>query len=1022
MSKWTIFPTTTADTRADLGPAQQIARLVLLALILPALIFAATLTTAAGAESRAEWHALNARVVQAVQNGNGDAAVTLAKRALSLARSKFGPRDADALTSLHTLALVLQVQGQYTEAEKLHREALKLRRQVLGPNHPETLASMNDLADLLNKRGQYSEAEKLYQETLDGRRQVLGPKHPATATSMDNLAVVLGHEGRFGEAESLHREALDAYREVLGAKHPDTLTAMHNLGGTLTSQGRYGEAESQLRKTVELRREVQGPKDPDTLSSMNSLSVVLQSQGRYAEAESLHRETLDLRRRVLGPKHPDTLTSMDNLASVLGSEGRYGEAESLHREALDLYRQTLGPKHPDTVTCLNNLALVLQREGRYSEAEPLFREVLALDREMRGPENPGTLNAMNNLAVVLKRQGKYSEAEQLYRTALDLSRQVLGAQHPNTLLTQLNLTSDLAAHGNVAAAIALHRKMEPLVLDRLGAELYTIESASVRRQMVASQSTYQNYALTLAQLPGAGPEGPEMAASALLRFKGLAMEEDAYLGRLARRGEDEHIRAVVNELQGLHAQMARVFQDGASAHDVADLTARTDAKQLELGRLSRNYADSLQVRKTSVQDLRGLLAKTEQSALLEFRLYQRVDFKTSTFGPERVAGVLVTAAGDIVVRDLGASDDIEADVSVLLSGSSDAATSALYQQVIAPFAADLSRLKHLYVAPDGVLNLVPFGLLRDADGQRVLDRLDLRTVLTGRDLLRPVVDKPAKGLVAIGGIDFDFSLPTAKAMALPPSQADAIADRAKITRGDTLDSLRFGALAYSREEVEVIADLYRRNRQDEKVAVAEGARPTKEWLLGLPPARVLHLATHGFYRARNEPSDQPMLLAGIAMAGANRGASGILYALEAQDLNLEGTELVVLSACETAQGQYDYGDGVAGLVRALRVAGAHNVLVTLRPVNDRSARQFMESFYRHWLGDPAGDAAAALQRTQKDYLAAAASPSPTPTNAPTAGEVSANSSLGSGARGAVPLWPSTQNADPTWASFILVGK
>ena len=284
-----------------------------------------------------------------------------------------------------------------------------------------------------------------------------------------------------------------------------------------------------------------------------------------------------------------------------------------------------------------------------------------------------------------------------------------------------------------------------------------------------------------------------------------------------------------------------------------------------------------------------------------------------------------------------------------------------------------------------------FSLLRAPDGQRVMDCLDLRLVQTGRDLLRPASDKPAKGLVAIGGIDFDLALPSAKPdtkLATQTAQADAIVNRVKRMRGDTLNSLRngFGALTHSKEEVETIADLYGDARRDETVKVAEGATPTKDWLLGLPPARVLHLATHGFYRAPKQPSDQPMLLAGIALAGANRnlkegGDGGILYALEAQDLNLEGTELVVLSACQTALGQ---GDGISGLVRALRVAGARNVLVTLRSVDDQQAATFMQRFYFHWLSKKSSDPAAALRDAQGEYANA-------------------------------------QNQDTTWTSFIIVG-
>jgi CHAT domain-containing protein len=173
-----------------------------------------------------------------------------------------------------------------------------------------------------------------------------------------------------------------------------------------------------------------------------------------------------------------------------------------------------------------------------------------------------------------------------------------------------------------------------------------------------------------------------------------------------------------------------------------------------------------------------------------------------------------------------------------------------------------------------------------------------------------------------------------------------------------------------------------------------GPQPTKSWLLALPPPRVLHLATHGFYWPDKLAADRPMLLAGIALAGANRmlregGQDGILYALEAQDLDLEGTELVVLSACDTAQGHYDYGDGVAGLVRALRTAGARYVMVTLRPVGDQSAAAFMQRFYHYWLDTQTGpsDPAAALRAAQREYL---------PPNPP-------------------------NNGDQAWASFILVG-
>ena len=155
----------------------------------------------------------------------------------------------------------------------------------------------------------------------------------------------------------------------------------------------------------------------------------------------------------------------------------------------------------------------------------------------------------------------------------------------------------------------------------------------------------------------------------------------------------------------------------------------------------------------------------------------------------------------------------------------------------------------------------------------------------------------------------------------------------------------FGPLKASGEEASQLKEWYLRFRKDEPAETWSGAAASETRLKALTaPPRVLHLATHGFYLPGSAP--EPMLLSGVALAGANRALAkneddGILFALEAQGLNLDGSELVVPSACDTARGSLDYAEGVYGLVRAFRTAGARNVLVTLWPLNDGEARDFM---------------------------------------------------------------------------------
>jgi CHAT domain-containing protein len=899
-----------------------------------------------------QWEALNRRVSEAYQVGKAGEAVLVADQALALAKTAFGPRDPRTLTSMSNLAFLLDSEGRYGEADRLDRETLQLRREVLGQRHSDTLTSMN------------------------------------------NLGVVLEDEGRYGEAETLDRETLQLSREALGPNDPHTLGSMNSLATVLRDEGRYGEAETLDRETLQLNRRALGPIHSYTIGSMNNLAEVFEDEGRFAEAEPLLREVLQLRREALGPRHPDALSSMSNLAALLEDERRYGEAEPLLSEVLQLSREALGPRHPDTLIDMNSLAEVLDDEGRYGEAETLDRETLELRREVLGPRDPHTLISMNNLAGVLQNEGRYGEAVPLYGEALDGSRDVLGPAHPTTLATQLNMIVNLAAQGRVDDAAALQRQMEPQVLAWLGAELYSPEAAAVRRQLVASQSTYQDVALSLALLPGAGASASELAASALLRFKSLAVEEEAYLARLERRSPDPRIRAVATEIRQLHQQLAKLFQGGGSGQQMKDLTAQLDAKELELGRISRDYAPYLQVKNASLQDLRAGLQP--HSALLELRAYQPADFKSGGLGDWRWAGVLIPAEGEIEVRDLGPATETAAQVQAILANgpSAEAATAALSQQLLSPYAAQIAKLQRLYVGPDGVLDLLPFGLLHDTTGHRVMESLDLRLVQTGRDLLHPAADHPAKGLVAVGGIDFNAAETQANAANAQSRSADAVAGSPDTgpmtrTRAAAAEAFRdgFAALIHSKQEVEAIGRRYQIERRDEPVSIFEGDKPTKAWLMALPPPRVLHLATHGFYRAPKEPSDQPMLLAGVALAGANQSlksqdASGILYALEAEDLNLEGTELVVLSACDTALGQIDYGEGMSGLVRALRTAGARNVLVTLRPVDDAEAEQFMERFYFYWFKQPRSDPAAALRDAQREAAA---------------------------------------QSDPTWSSFVLIG-
>lgn len=296
-------------------------------------------------------------------------------------------------------------------------------------------------------------------------------------------------------------------------------------------------------------------------------------------------------------------------------------------------------------------------------------------------------------------------------------------------------------------------------------------------------------------------------------------------------------------------------------------------------------------------------------------------------------------------------------------------------RLIAPLLSHLESIDRLYIAPDGPLHAVPFAAFRNAEGRRLIETFDVRMLQTGRDLVardRPVT---GKGLVALGRVDFGpVDLAAAEpAPDAPPSDLRAVVDatRAQFAAFKPLDA--------TLDEVTYIGEAYATFRPDEPAPVVlTGTEATEAAVKALAtPPRVLHFATHGYYLASGTIQGRPLLQSGITLAGANRalsgqtgddGENGILHAVEAQTLNLYGTELVVLSACDTGQGVFDYSEGLEGLPRAFYVAGAKNVLAALWPVGDTAARDFMQRFYDTWLSQPISDPAAALHATKLWYI------------------------------------------------------
>ncbi|KAL2833728.1 violaceus kinesin [Aspergillus cavernicola] len=242
---------------------------------------------------------------------------------LSLSREHYFQREQKRYTALlQRIAVCLDQDGRYKEAEELEVQVLEIQKQALGPEHPDTLISMANLALTYWNQGQWRKAEELGVQVLEIQKQVLGPEHPDTLTSMANLASTYWNQGQLKKAEELEVQVLAIQKQVLAPEHPDTLISMANLALTYWNQGQWKKAEELGVQVLEIRKQVLGPEHPDTLTSMANLAHTLKSQAKVQDALALLKECAQLQNKVLGQNHPDVRTSFNILRDWETAETR----------------------------------------------------------------------------------------------------------------------------------------------------------------------------------------------------------------------------------------------------------------------------------------------------------------------------------------------------------------------------------------------------------------------------------------------------------------------------------------------------------------------------------------------------------------------------------------------------------------------------------------------------------------------------------------------------------------------------
>ncbi len=928
-----------------------------------------------------------------VRRGDPDYARTILERGITLVQRTVGSEHSEMATALATIGLHFFQQGDSARALDAFQRSVKVAEKSFGLESLEVADLLESAAECHAALGQYAEAISGRERALEYRELLVETSNLTVAVSRIRLAALYLLKGDFALAISLIGKNIAVQEAALGSAGLEAILRESPTVEPLKLAEGVGAIANLLSRSY---------------AQLCQAKMLL---GRYDEALKLANLCRDLNERLFGLESPVVADDLLSLAAIRSDSGEQQQDElvlPLLTSAYQILEKNYGKDNSRLSTVLNNLGLANKTLGRESIAADYFERALSLVEKEFGKDSIACVTLLMNLGALRRDEGEYAVALPLLLRSFGIARKHLGESHRTTTLIACHLAIWQIKQGIFPALVFEHGRPGPDWRMQLLSELPLLSDADAeglnKRLYFITEGLHSmgdvKYRTDSDMFPRHAAKNLAMG-KAMLEEASVARTvlDSAHGVRLTQLRDD--YRSLQSQLQSLdERQPAAAESVGRRGLLLAEARKIEDS----LSSFDETISQSLQERELSMVDLAAKLSRG--AALIDFVSYRRWDYheKNKNWKERRYAAYLTfplaEGSTNVVVErvDLGEAAPIDGAVAIFAQRMSAgqyrardlaAAMEDLSRLVYAPLARHLTNVAHLIVCPDGQLNRLPFEMLRH-NGRYLIEDKTISYVTSGREIARlaqPRDSAKTNAPLVMGNPDFDLDLGSSRREEAHASSADAGAPSGeqslslltsaptRFLSRDFRGGVRFTPLPGSEIEATNVA----RFLGDETI-LRIGPEAREADLKRVVSPRVLHLATHGFFlpdqeREHSDRMDAPLMLAsdrpwrasgsdwenpmvrcGLALAGANHAGAitnavaedGILTGLEAALLNLQGTELVILSACDSGTGEVKIGEGVMSLRRAFRIAGAETVLASHWKVSDRATSQLMTEFMRRW--------------------------------------------------------------------------
>ncbi len=868
---------------------------------------------------------------------------------LDLTASFLGTQSYDYLDALEVLGKVKYNLDKNDEAEALYLKSLQIAKSILGEKHSDYAYYLKEVAQFYYNTNRAAAAE----ETIALASRVMqehpdyGPNSVAYSRYTLLHAKILSWRDKNQEAEELLQRTLTITAPKKETNFYDHINALESLAGFYEKMGQYRNAEKTWNEIINLTEQRSG-KDFDYQMKRFSLVNLFYSVGKFDEVVTQGKELLTYFENELSMSHY-TVRDIHNLIGLAELELRNFDAAAAHfkycMEVLELAKATNTSYY---ATYLNNYSLTAMAKGDFITAEKLLLQSAELRKNLKVELSPVSYAVItDNYAGLYQAWGKLDKSEKYW---LDVTNTLIRYARQNFYFLsdeeKAQFWNDIKADFEYFNTFAVLRsKQNPAILGDM----------------------YNNQLETKAIL---------LSASNKIK-KRILSSRDQEMIRHYYDWVD-----VRERLAQLYTSTESELKTKKPFIDSLELSAKNIEKELNISAEDLAQDKGGQSKVTTWREVQRSLTQQEAAVeIIRFRYYDRY-LRDSVIYAALVLTSETKQNPKLVLLPDGKKLETRAIKYYKNAIAAHLEDKFSYQQFWQPLEAALAGKTRIYLSLDGVYNQINLNTLADSDGKFLVESKNLTIVSNTKDLLLLKSKRTTRAGVATASL---FGYPK---YFLGKQRIKEKAENLKrdldLAALDDQDATGIAELPGTQTEIRQVKNILDSHHWQTTNYTDELA--TEKALKSIDFPRVLHIATHGFFVDEKETSStfklgaaaeyakqNPLLRSGLLLSGASNyiqnnfrleEENGILTAYEAANLNLDKTDLVVLSACETGKGEVQNGEGVYGLQRAFQTAGAQAIIMSLWKVDDAATQQLMTAFYQHWMNGTAKSEAFRLAQLQ----------------------------------------------------------